>query len=58
MPVQLVSRNLQRLNYATSLGLGVQLKLPEESLQPVTSPAVLKEGGHAQLGDVFPYGIC
>jgi hypothetical protein len=56
--VKSVSRNLERLNLPARLGLGVQFELPEESLQPVTSPAVLKEGDHAQLGDEFPDGIC
>jgi hypothetical protein len=56
--VKSVSRNLERLNQPTRLGLGVQFQLPKESLQPVTSPAILKEGDQAQLGDEFPDGLC
>jgi hypothetical protein len=52
------SRNFERLNHPTRLGLSVQFELPEESLQPVASPTVLKEGGHAQLGNEFPCGAC
>jgi hypothetical protein len=55
--VKVVSRNLERLNHVARAGLGVQFELPEESLQPVTSPALLKKGGQTQLVHEFPDGI-
>jgi hypothetical protein len=48
------SWNLERLDQQACPGFRVQFELPEESLQPVTGPAVLKEGDLAQMRKIFP----